>query len=403
MSSLRFHLRDYQAEAAEWLQPRRRGLIHGPAGCGKTRLAAWAMIYRAWDDAHVVWISNTKEQCQQAHDTVKETDRGWTGMTIEFPCAAGNPDVSRADIIIFDEAHHLPAETWTAIMLRAKPDAIVWALTATPNHENPLRNMVMEAAFPERFVIDRARLLAAGHLVEGKVLMHDVDTPGEFNKEIEAAVVLETRRRVVRFPRVNPAEHMRRAQWQITQEFTQKNEKRNDKIVSLAQASIAESRSSLLLVHSIEHGESLVARIPGALLVHSKVGAKTRRQLISDFREGKLLCLAATSLADEGLDVPIASTLVLAAGGRSSGKLEQRAGRILRPYAGKRGGIVHDLLDRGSIFGHAQARARMKTWTKLGYNPEIVGDVLEESVPEELQPTAELAQDAFLQGWEHWK
>jgi superfamily II DNA or RNA helicase len=349
----------------------------------------------------VRWIANTIEQREQAIAALHEAGIFWPHMCEMFvECAASMPDVSFADIIIIDEVHHLPSESWSLIASRASPEAIIWGLTATPNHEDGERNAILEKMFPHRFVIEREALIAAGHLQEGKVFMHDVDVPGEFNLEIEKAVVLETRRRVVRFPLVSPAEHRRRAQWQITQEYIQKNEKRNDKIVALCAEATLEGRSTLVLVHSIEHGESLVARISGSVLVHSKVGAKARRELIQGFREGKLLVLGATSLADEGLDVPIAQNLVLAAGGRSSGKLEQRAGRILRPYVGKRAGVINDFLDRGSLFGHAQARARIKTWTKLGYSPEIVGGVLETT---EAEPSTELEAEALLEGFEQYK
>jgi superfamily II DNA or RNA helicase len=108
------------------------------------------------------------------------------------------------------------------------------------------------------------------------------------------------------------------------------------------------------------------------VLVHSKVGAKRRREIISAFRSGALRVLFATSLADEGLDVPRASVLVLVAGGRSAGKLEQRAGRVLRPFQGKESGVIHDFMDRGAVFAQAQARARWKVYEKLGYSPELV-------------------------------
>ena len=368
-------LRDYQWEAIAWLALHFPGLLHAPAGSGKTVIGAnaVAVAIRHKVAENIVWIGNTIEQCQQARDALREAGALAGGdVRLRVCCSAANPDLRSADLVVFDECHHIPAQTWVALITQVKPTAIVWGLTATPDHENPFRNAVVNAAFPHRFTVDRERLVAAGHIVGGRVQMHDVDVPGAFDAEIEAFTVQETRRRVRRFPLVSPGEHYRRAKWQVTQEFIQENENRNSSIVSLAQSAADDGDSVLLLVHSIAHGSLLVARLSGASLVHSKVGARARGELVQGFRDGSLRILCSTSLADEGLDVPRASILVLAAGGRSGGRVEQRVGRILRPFEGKTGGTVHDFLDRASVFGYAQARARMKVYEKLGYHPGIV-------------------------------
>jgi superfamily II DNA or RNA helicase len=61
---------------------------------------------------------------------------------------------------------------------------------------------------------------------------------------------------------------------------------------------------------------------------------------------------------------------VLAAGGRSSGKIIQRAGRVMRPFPGKQKGIVYDFVDRGARFAQAQSRARRKVYQDLNYTIE---------------------------------
>ncbi len=167
-----------------------------------------------------------------------------------------------------------------------------------------------------------------------------------------------------RFRHANREELYNRARWRFTAEAIRNNTNRNSVIVALANEAVG---SVLVLVATIEHGEQLAAWIAGAVLVHAKIGKKKRAQAIEDFRSGQIRCMVATSLADEGLDVPRAAVLILASGGRSAGKIEQRAGRVLRPFEGKTCGIVHDFTDRGSAMGHAQARARSKVYRSLGY------------------------------------
>lgn len=365
-------LRDYQTESVEFLVPRRRGFIVAPAGSGKTVIGANAIARKAWPGCRVTWLANTREQVEQAIAAIQRTG-GPENVHFDVCCVAANPDIGRADIVVFDEAHHLPAETWHRLFGRIRPDAVVWGLSATPYGPDPERNALLDGAFEEFHTIARERVLASGHLVEGKVYLHDIDTPAQFDEEINARTAIEVRRRMRIFRNIPQFEHERRAKWQITQEFVQANAARNGLAVYIANAEAAKGESVLMLVHSIEHGQSLVEQMPGSVIVHSKLGKKARQAAIEGLRSGAIKILVATSLADEGLDVPRASVLVLVAGGRSAAKLEQRAGRVLRPFENKKGGTIHDFMDRGAAFALSQANARFRVYSKLGYEPELVG------------------------------
>lgn len=355
-------LRPYQLAAVQFLHTRHRGFIISCAGSGKTCIAAEAAADCARTFDKVVWLANTREQCDQARAAISLAS--WPELVyIDVRCAAGKPDVSDADILIIDECHHLPAATWFATASKAA--RIVWGFSATPWHRDEERNDCLRGFFGEGnfFTVAREEVRAGGHLAEGRVVFHNLDTPGEFDAEIrgETAAEVENQRR--RMPRANVDELTRRARWRFTSEATRANAARNARIVALANAGDA----VLVLVGTIEHGVQLADEIDGAVLVHAKLGKKKRAATINGFRDGSIRCLVATSLADEGLDVPRASVLILASGGRSAGKIEQRAGRVLRPFEGKAFGLVHDFSDRGSVMGAAQARAREKTYRSLGY------------------------------------
>jgi superfamily II DNA or RNA helicase len=108
----------------------------------------------------------------------------------------------------------------------------------------------------------------------------------------------------------------------------------------------------LVLVPTVAYGEDLQARLLGrgvaSGLAHARLSKKVRAHLLEQFSAGRYKALVATSLADEGLDVPRIGAIVLTLAGRSSGKLEQRVGRALRPFPGKSVGVVHDFLDKGA-------------------------------------------------------
>lgn len=60
--------------------------------------------------------------------------------------------------------------------------------------------------------------------------------------------------------------------------------------------------------------------------------------------------LVATSLADEGLDIPSLKMIVLLSQGKSRIKLVQRIGRVMRPYSGKFKGVILDISYGHEIF-----------------------------------------------------
>jgi len=356
-------LRPYQTRSVDFLLPRQRGFIVAPAGSGKTLIAASAAKAVAQPFDRVGWLCNTKEQCEQAHDAAKKIDWSAT-VTLVVRCVAGRPDVSEFDILIIDECHHLPAMTWTETALGAK--GIVWGFSATPWSGDWERDGVLKAFFGEEnfLVIDRKEVIAGGSITQGVVYVHHVDREGEFNDQIDYIAAKETAIRCKRYPMISRFEHERRCRWQTTVEFIKSNQNRNQRIADLANQSNA---ATLILVSAIEHGEYLAKYITDSFLVHAKIGKKKRTQAIDDFRTGKLRVMLATSLADEGLDVPRASVLILASGGRSAGKLEQRAGRVMRPHEGKEFGTVHDFSDAGASLAHNQFKARARTYKKLGY------------------------------------
>ncbi len=362
-------LRDYQASAVEFLVSRRRGFVVAPAGAGKTLIVAAAVAKVAKSGWRVGVLCNTREQVQQMIDAFGRVE-GAADIEIDVQCAAAMPDFSKCNLVAVDEAHHSVAPSWLRTIVQS--GGILWGVSATPFGDDEDRNNALRELFQEFHSIDRQRLLDSGHLASGKVFVHDLDDEGEFDADIGREANIEIIRRCRRFPQIPRFEHERRATWQITQEFVQKNPARNAAAVSLAISEAAKGESVLMLIHSIEHGTELQARIPGSELVFSKIGIKKRRERIENFRTGALKILIASSLADEGLDAPRASRLILVCGGRSAGKLEQRAGRVLRTFEGKSGGVIHDFLDVGARFAHAQARARFRVYSKLGYDPEIL-------------------------------
>lgn len=95
-------------------------------------------------------------------------------------------------------------------------------------------------------------------------------------------------------------------------------------------------------------------------LATGAVNKKERKRIISEMREDKLECMFASTIADEGLDCPPISAVILAGGGKSATKAFQRVGRALRLYEGKDKAVIIDFYDQGKYFKkHAERRMQL--------------------------------------------
>jgi len=362
-------LRDYQEEAVAWLAVTRRGIAQCPAGGGKTLIASAgidrvARSIKRTRKVRVTWIANTREQCEQARAALATFPAIEELCTIRVCCAQAEPDCSQDDLIVVDECHHAGSPSWHAVI--EKCPGARWGLSATPLGLDPDKNMAMLDLFNyQLFEIKRERVVNGGHLTKARVFLHGDTDLGVF-EAVNAEVPMLLDLRMKKFPHLDESEQRQRITWQLCQRHgIAENGTRNWKIVSLCRKH--KDDSVLILVGTVDHGQTLAREISGAVVCHSGMGIKKRRQAIADFRTGVLKVMIATSLADEGLDVPRAGVLILACAGRSAGKVEQRTGRVLRIFNGKDRGIIHDFIDKSHPMLHAQHKSRLRLYKKLGY------------------------------------
>lgn len=369
-------LRDYQTPAVQALVFSERGIIKSPAGSGKTIIGAAAIL--GWLRSNmaggrkIAWVANTIEQTFQAQRAVDAFPEIHERARMEFFCYAGCPALMDFDLVILDECHHAAAPGF-ASKLRYY-DGPRWGLSATPERADDLRELVFDLIGPIIHEVPREALVQAGQLAQARVMIHSPNRKAEMEAEIREAAMPEYEKRKKRWPfmfRSKQAadEQLGRCIWQAAQVTgIQGNQKRNARIVELAIRHAEDS--TLIIVGSIEHGEALAAQVPGAALCYAKLGKKKRQELLAAFSCGALKTLFATSLADEGLDVPRANCLILAAAGRSAAKAEQRTGRVLRSFSDKTHGTIHDFADLQHYFLAAQARKRIAVYRSLGYQIE---------------------------------
>jgi len=206
-----------------------------------------------------------------------------------------------ANGIMVHNCHHSSAKTCKDV-LTASPNAF-WRFggSATPYREDGAEIM-LQALFGKKIVdINASYLIDEGFLIEPHIFFEPVHHDCNL--------------------------HSYRS---IYSECVSKNEDFNLHVADTANFLIENNLSTLVLVQHIHHGKYLHSKIPGSVLVTGKLSNKKRLQAIQDLRDKKCLCMIATCLADEGLDIPTLDAALLAGGGASATRVHQRIGRTLR-------------------------------------------------------------------------
>jgi len=148
---------------------------------------------------------------------------------------------------------------------------------------------------------------------------------------------------------------------------------RNEIIIGEAMAG---PHPCLILVKTIEQAESIKLKCQSMGVsffpfLTGNAGATERRQAVADMRNGNLPILMATTIFDEGVDIPELRKVVLASGGKSPVKLLQRIGRGLRKADGKSSVDIIDFTDTHHPMLQRHADERKALWKSQGFNVKI--------------------------------
>ncbi len=407
----------YQTEAAEWIRRRRVGAVKAPAGFGKTLVAAMALRHVVMakvrtEKVRLGWLANTNEQCGQAKLALQTFPDMLPFLSYDIFCAGSGNDLSGYDVVVVDEAHHVAtAPSWMQQVLTVK--GALWGFTATPPKEKKAREAFLEV-FKESFEVTREQ--ASHRLVTAKVVMLD-DTDGGLREVIDRDIgdtIVANRKKLgwfmgnqhkgriamntlleanVSFRTTDFEEHYaliknrgleaayktkldntvdgelrRRLSWGVGMKHgVEGNRARTAAVVRVANHHVRKGDYVLVLAAKVDYCKTISKDVEGARVVCSAIGKKKRAEAIGDFIAGELRCIVATSLADEGLDLPRANVLVLASAGQSSAKTEQRTGRVLRRFKDKDAGIIYDFEDRFHPMMERHSKARQAVYRKLGY------------------------------------
>jgi len=258
----------------------------------------------------------------------KQTDHWVTVATVQSLTKSGDDLLKSTDFAIFDEAHHVAAATIYDLLFRMPNVSTVVGLSASPWRDDGL-DLLLEAALgPVRYRIRATDLIEQGWLVRPSIIAHKIPVEKAF-RDVRGSV----------------------AEYQgLYQALIVNHHGRHEYISNLVREHIRQDRTVLVLVRNLDHGHALKQYIPGALFMEGETPAAERKEILDQIRSRRLRVLIATSLADEGLDLPSVDAIILAGAGASTTRALQRIGRALRPYPGKLVAHIDEIVDLHASF-----------------------------------------------------
>ena len=382
---LRLHLdvahdpHPHQREGLEaWKKSGRRGVVVLPTGSGKSYLALMAI---AEVGRSTLVVAPTIDLMNQWYDLLSlsfDWEIGILGggyhdvqdLTVTtYDSAYMHMDRygNLFGLIVFDEVHHLPGETYShAAEFAIAPYRL--GLTATPEREDGRHVLLDDLVGP--VVYERGiREMAGAYLSEYNVERMEVQMVAEERAVYEAARA--------EFTEFLERKNLRLGSRDGWQKFVQLSARSSDgrramlayrryRRVALGTAVKLRILERLLKRHPKDrvliftNDNETVYTISREFLIPAithQTRTKERKEILEKFNQGAYLAIVASRVLNEGVNVPEANVAVVLSGSGSIREHVQRLGRILRRREGKEA-ILYEVISKGTVEGKISERRR---------------------------------------------
>ena len=316
-------------------------MVQMPTGTGKTHLLA-SVIYDWLKEAEhkSVWIvAHRRELVEQIEETVarygiKPTDETVKVMSIQW-LSRHFDDMKKEQpsLIVIDEAHHALAETYKELWLRY-PEAKKLGMTATPCRLN-------RKGFTDLFEVLITSDGIADFIKQGWLSPFDYVSIRPDSEDQRLIDGLEKRGADGDF-QMKEMDAVLNRRPTIERLYESVRQYADNKKGIVYAVSISHARN--ITSYYKEHGMNAVA-------IDSKTPAKLRKEMVEDFRQGKIQVLVNVDVFSEGFDCPDVEFVQMARPTLSLAKYLQQVGRGLRKTAGKETCMLIDNVGLYRLFG----------------------------------------------------
>lgn len=342
-------LRDDQEAAVQAVVGKRQGVIQAPTGSGKTVIALALVSRLATPALIVVHTSVLFEQTVEAVRRFLAVSPGLVGrgvvapgdVTVAMVQTLMRRDLSawrdRFGLVILDEAHHCPAETFKGVVQEFAARYRI-GLSATPTRKDRLHPILFDVMGPIRHVVTPRTLLKSGSIARVEVIQVETGFRGRWRRDYASLL-----NRVVRDGRRNA----------VIIEAVLKHR----------------GQRSLVLTERVAHAHLLAKILVGRGLkvaaLTGEMAREDREEVVRRFSSGDLeVMVSTTALVGEGFDLPALDAVFVTVPHANPAKTTQILGRALRPCEGKVTGRVIDFVDSGVPLLRHQAERRMRVYRR---------------------------------------
>src|SRR6266571_1633773 len=383
-------LRGYQKRAlGAWDKAGRRGVIVLPTGAGKTVIAMKAIQLV---NLPAVVIVPTLDLLEQWRKRVEDE------LGIEVGVYGGGENTVKAvtictydsayiragelgnSLLIFDEVHHLPGESFRQIAeMFTAPYRM--GLTATYEREDMLHLELPRLIGGVVYRL-KAEDLAGKYLSDFRLEKVNVELTQEEKAEYDRSYRMFTqyleanriwlnspmafRRFIMRSSR-DPLARQALLARNRAMSVAFNSEAKLDKLEEILRSN-TDDRVLIFTQHN-----DLVYKISRRFLlpfITHTTGKEERYEVLKNFREGSYRAIVTSKVLDEGIDVPEASIGVIVSGTGSSREFVQRLGRLLRKSEGKGQARLIELVSRETSETRTSSRRTRNRKHDGGQNEE---------------------------------
>lgn len=344
-------LRPYQSDviekfrAAVIIDGKRKVMLVAPTGSGKTVIAGAIVKDAVARQQRVLFFSHRREITGQTSAKLYAVDVDHGIIQAGFPLRLHEPvqvasvqtltarairgsaiELPHADLVIVDEAHHTPADTYRKV-LAAYPGAVVLGLTATPCRKDGrgLGNIfetMIECPQVEDLIDLEFLVPTVVYAPADRIDLSGIRTQAGDYVESQLAERMNTAKLV----------------GDVVTHWHRHGERRRTVVFATDVA------------HSVHLRDEF--RKSGARAEHldGKTPKDERETILKRLAQGEIELVCNCMVLTEGWDCPEASCLILARPTKSTGLFRQMVGRGLRPAPGKANCVVLD--HAGAVFEH---------------------------------------------------
>jgi len=335
----RVTLYPFQEEALNrWINNRYRGTIVIPTGGGKTFIALKA-IYKL--SVRTLILVITEELLEQWYSRIVKhlgyipgRMSGKYDELRDITVCTYHTAVKRIeelrdyfDLVIADECHHVPAETFKEVMFQISAPYRM-ALSATVERSDGNEHLIYLACGEPIYRVTYRELIRYGLVVPIRHYRIYVDLEEDEKEQYDSAKNINQLKSIAL-----------------------KARKKIDVVLKIVDVEYELGSKILIFTQYINQAEEIYRRIREKIREVALITGNTRDRetIFKSFARGNIKIIVTTTVLDEGIDVPDADVAIIVSGTGSSRQMIQRVGRVVRALPGKIEARVYEIVTRKTI------------------------------------------------------